>query len=314
MWPQRIGHSNPAGLSGRVGTQACLYAGPGIHTFESAERNLGLFRCASVFADTARTWPEYVRPWFLGDGNADLDWASWARGHSDRRLVITLSLVPTGVPPDWRDLGAMGRYDGWYRTLGHNLVAAGLGNSVIRLDPEANFKPGTESVGSDGAEIASWRTFWARAATALKATPGSHFRMDWTVNAGFRNLPLAELYPGPAAVDIIGVDAYDELVNGTDPSPGLDRWRAVAQEPDGLESVARFAQLQRKPLSVPEWGLLDSWAGAGDDPDYVNGMLSAFTSEHVLYESYFDNHALAGVLPIEQAPRSLALYRSSVDP
>jgi hypothetical protein len=305
----RAGAAGAAGGAGGAGTEACLYAGPGIQAFEASEQSLGPFRCAMVFADTAEAWPAYVRPWFLGGGDPTRDWAAWTRADPARRLIITLSLVPTDVPADWRDLGAAGRYDGWYQTLGRNLVSAGLGDSVIRLDPEANFKPGTESAGSNAAEIASWRILWARAANILKATPDSGFRLDWTVNAGYRDLPLAEVYPGSSAVDIIGIDAYDQLAVRSAPPAGPGRWNAVISEPDGLDAVARFAEQHHKRFSIPEWGLLDSTAGAGDDPDYVSGMLSVFQRDQVLYQSYFDNGGRPGVVPIEQAPRSLALYR-----
>ena len=44
----------------------------------------------------------------------------------------------------------------------------------------------------------------------MRGVPASHLLFDWNVNANYRNIPLADFYPGDSYVDIIGIDAYDE--------------------------------------------------------------------------------------------------------
>jgi hypothetical protein len=39
-------------------------------------------------------------------------------------------------------------------------------------------------------------------------------------------------------------------------------------------------------MSLPEWGLLESLNG--DDPAYINGIGSAFSSKNFSFECYFD--------------------------
>jgi hypothetical protein len=268
--------------------------------------------CAMVYNDDADSWQSWSVPWFTVTREAGENWASWKRVESSRSLVITQSLVPSNAPSNWRQLGAQGAYDSWYKRLGESLVHAGLGNSIIRLAPEANFKYGYQALGSTAADQDAWRMFWARAAGILKSTPGSHFRLDWTVNAGYTPIPFENYYPGNKAVDIIGVDAYDELATGGNPPIGQARWKAIYNEPLGLGAVVKFAAANKKPLSVPEWGLIKAGtsSGVGDDPIYVEHMAQIFASEPLAYESYFGPAAGTGnVIPLQQAPKSTAVYR-----
>ncbi len=265
-----------------------------------------------VFNDASPTWATWAQPWFTATRVTGENWAKWVHARRGRSLVITQSIAPSAAPSNWRARGAAGAYDRWYRILGENLVRDGLGRSIIRLAPEANFKPGVGSAGSTAAQLQQWRQFWARGALALKSVPGSHFRLDWAVNAGYRPLPFSSYYPGSKAVDIIGVDAYDDLVNGHRPPPGPSRWHQIYAQPDGLAAVLAFARQQGKPLSVPEWGLLPrSQGGGGDDAAYVSGMASVFDSTNLAYESYF-NPPSSTVLRLQEAPQASSVYRSLV--
>jgi hypothetical protein len=128
------------------------------------------------------------------------------------------------------------------------------------------------------------------------------------VNAAVRPVPLGSFYPGDRYVDVIGVDAYDEI------EPGFrgSRLAALLAAPDGLRQVRAFAARHHKPMSVPEWGIgppaASGQAGAaGDDPAYVNALAREFRSGRVLYEGYF----AGGVQGPEllSAERSLRAYR-----
>jgi hypothetical protein len=219
-------------------------------------------------------------------------------------------MLPADAPADWRVLGARGAYDGYARQLAENLVAEGLGHSVIRLGWEANDGADAESaLGTDPSEYRDWALYWARIVRAMRSVEGAHFVFDWTVNQGYRPIALDDWYPGDSVVDIIGIDAYDSGIADYSLTPP-QRWSKLSHEPDGLDAVAAFAARHHKAVSVPEWGLLreGSSGGGGDDPTYVAGIASFVETHPVAYESYFD-HGTGAVLPIEDAPASRVEYR-----
>src|SRR5207244_2984092 len=142
----------------------------------------------------APDWPSWENPWFVVERNPDYNWAKWVAGapaDSPRQLIITNNLFPAQENnSDWLHLGAAGAYDEHARALARNLVAAGLGNSVIRLAHEANYTGYPYSVGGTDADFALWRQFWRRMVIAMRSVPGAHFLFDWCINAHWRPLPL----------------------------------------------------------------------------------------------------------------------------
>jgi hypothetical protein len=77
---------------------------------------------------------------------------------------------------------------------------------------------------------------------------------------------------GDDVVDIVGIDAYDAGV----PS-GRSRWSSVYGQPDGIQTVLRFAAAHGKPMSIPECGalaLLRSPAMARAEPAQHRGLLT----------------------------------------
>jgi Glycosyl hydrolase family 26 len=303
----------PAGsAAGHPRARACVYAAHSHRTMQRFERMVGrTLDCAVVFNNAAPNWHYWERPWFVSHNDPDLNWARWATApHTSRLLVISQSLTPGSVlGGDWRTAGAWGRYDAHFTALARNLVAAGLGRSVIRLAHEANYAGSTNPVGARRFQQLAWRRFWRRAVRAMRRVPGAHFRFDWTVNAAFDPIPLARIYPGNDVVDMVGVDAYDAGVRAT-----RGRWHALASRPVAIDDVARFAARHHKPLSIPEWGLMPrgrQWLGGGDDPAYVAGIDRVLRTRRVAYQAYFYAHDTAAQL--RRSPRALrrvrALYR-----
>ncbi|HVM65026.1 MAG TPA: glycosyl hydrolase [Acidimicrobiales bacterium] len=294
---------------------ACLYPHNSLATLASTGRAVGRpYACAMVYNTAAPTWQEWASPWFTHDDDPDQDFAAWLSGAPGRLLVISQAMVPTKSPADWAHAGATGAYDGWIRTLAGNLVAAGMGGSIIRLGFEANGDWNIDSVGSTPSAQADWRAYWARFVSVVRSVPGAHFQFDWTVNAGWRGLPLAAWYPGDAAVDIVGVDFYDTSAAHRTYQNVLSRWAGEFGEPDGPSQVIAFANAHHKPLSIPEWGVVQTskW-GAGDNPVYVNGIASVVANNAVRYQGYFDA-TTGGVIPLTEAPRALANYRAHFGP
>ena len=168
----------------------CVYPRESIATLQSIDDLTGHeFTCVTAYSNNSSNWAEWEQPWFATTSIADWQWARWVRQASDRRLILTLSLVPLDAPANWRQVCAAGSYDGHARDLGQNLVAEGLSNSVIRLAPEANNpSTGTASVGDTSAQLLAWRQCWAQVAHSMRV-PGSSFLFDWTVNSGYRDIP-----------------------------------------------------------------------------------------------------------------------------
>jgi len=78
----------------------------------------------------------------------------------------------------------------------------------------------------------------------------------------------------------------------------------------GIRDVRRFAKRHHKPLSIPEWGVLQPGglhSGGGDDAGYVNGIAAVVRHNTVTYQSYFFAHEWAEQLT--HGPASLAAYR-----
>lgn len=292
------------------GKSVCAYSAHHISTLDAfsalVHRDVN---CALVYNDASVNWQGWETPWFIHHGDPDVNWARWATAPGmERRLVITQNLFPAELnDADWRAAGARGDYAEHARTLARNLVAAGLGDAVIRLGHEANGTWYPDSIGDTLEEHELWRQFWRQTVLAMKSVPGANFRFDWCVNAWYRAIPFAQYYPGDDVVDFVGVDAYD---GGIAASTALDqRWPIVFGREGGVREVLRFATAHGKPLTIPEWGVApaSTMLSGGDDPGYVDGIAGVVRHNTVAYQSYFYKYEWATQLA--DGPLSLAAYR-----
>jgi beta-mannanase len=294
--------------TGLPSKEACVYSQHQVSILQQFSQMVGRqINCAMVFANTATTWTQWENPWFINYYDSDLDWSQWATTPgTNRSLVITLSLIPSNVEgQDWLDQGAAGDYEQYAQTLAANLVAAGLGSSIIRLAPEMNGSWYPYSLGTTQAQWAQWDQFWTNTVEAMRSVPGANFKFDWCIAALWRPLPLSEIYPGNNVVDIIGVDAYDTGNLGT---TAAARWNRTYNGPDGIGAVLSFARSQGKPVSIPEWGVTTTAEnGFGDDPTFVNGIASVVKNNPVVYQSYF--YKYGQVTELAPGTQSLAAYR-----
>jgi beta-mannanase len=219
---------------------------------------------------------------------------------------------PNGVPDPsaWEPSCAAGNDNAYAAALAQNLVAAGFGNAVIRLGLEMNGNWEPDFMGTTMTEQQQWAQCFAQEVGAMRSVNGAHFLFDWDPNACVENVPLENFYPGNAAVDIIGVDAYDAYCNptGEPSSPGPAAFSALASEPDGLNAVTAFAAQQGKPMSLPEWGTVAAPTGMGDDGYYVQAIGQWVASNDVAFQSYFDAGD-DGVLALDASnPNTLSAY------
>lgn len=289
------------------GKRECVYSALSIGVLNQFERMVGRrINCVLVYNDAAPTWAGWETPWFIGDGNPDINWANWVAAAKGRTLIITENMFPTSVDStNWRQAGADGAFTSHAKILARNLVAAGLGSSVIRLGHEANGSWYPDNIGDTPRDYRLWKQFWRVTVLAMRSVPGADFRFDWCVNAGYRDIPFADYYPGNDVVDIIGVDAYDAGLRGNTPN----RWNTLYNEPGGLADVLAFAKAHNKPLSIPEWGVAPKHVAfsGGDDPAYVNGIANVVANNEVAYQSYFYHLAFATAL--STFTKSLSAYR-----
>ena len=268
-----------------------------------------------MFNNAASSWSKLVTPWFTVHSDPDLDWAAWRRADPDRRLVISQALVPDGVPSEWRMRAARGDYDAYAVALAEHLVAAGLGDSVIRLSHEANWTQSKDGLGPDPALFPAWRDAWRRFALAMSSVEDAAFLFDWTVNPGVRPVAFDEYYPGDDVVDIIGVDIYDfwdEARLGPAPADPQARWRMRFDEPRGAAELIAFAAAHGKPLSIPEWGVASNGfqGGIGDNPSFVRNIADLVDDHQPIYQAYFAKSVDALLV---DASRSFAVYRDAFD-
>lgn len=288
----------------------CVYTGS-ISSLTALSELAGTpINCTVAYNDANPTWNQWVDPWFTHPRpSADTDWSSWIKADpAVRRVVVTQEMIPDNVPANWRVLGAHGTYDHYARELAANLVAAGLGNAIIRLGHEMNGTWYHDSVGDNPAQYRDWAEYWARIVRAMRSVKGAHFLFDWNVNAGYRDIPLNTFYPGNDVVDMIGIDIYDAGMPGN-PGNQAARWASLDREPDGLAQIAAFARAHGKPLSFPEWAMVSAGTGgAGDDPAYIRGIAAAIKNNNVVYQSYWDKSA-GGVLPLQNVPEALSLWK-----
>jgi hypothetical protein len=291
---------------------SCVYVGGTTAGLASFAKLTGQpVDCVLVYNDTSTTWSQWADPWFT---QPKYGWQPWLQADpTDRRVVISQEMIPSQVPSDWRELGAGGAYDRYARELATNLVAAGMGNAVIRLGHEMNGTWYQDDIGSDPAQYGDWAAYWALIVKAMRSVPGADFVFDWNVSTAGQDIPFSSYYPGDDVVDVIGVDIYDSDVRG-DPSDPATRWTRLENQPGGLAQIVAFARAHGKPLSFPEWGVVAaSDGGLGDDPAFVTGLATVIKDNSVLYEAYFDR-ATGGVLPLADAPRSLAAWEKYFGP
>ncbi|SMQ16404.1 Glycosyl hydrolase family 26 [Streptomyces sp. Ag82_O1-12] len=228
-------------------------------------------------------------------------WANWRRERADRLLVLNVPLMERNEEglSDWevRRLlrqAAEGRFDHHFRRLAERLVELGVPDTVLVLGWEMNGITYTHRCGPDPE---SWKQYWNRIVTTMRAVPGQKFRFDFTPSRGRDAVPWTQCYPGDDTVDIIGMDAYDQ--------PRGMSFDEQVTEPYGLQHHVEFAKAHGKAISFPEWGLFRN----GDNSEYMKRMLAWMDEHKPLYQTLTD-YCPHGVWQCDDNPRASQVYRS----
>lgn len=237
----------------------------------------------------------------------------------------------TGNPSvsiDWRVQGATGTFNTFWQQWGIRLVAAGLGNSIIRLAHECNATYEPHYIGYFASQRTNWVTYFQNIVTTLKAISGQQFTFEFNVSPNGQALAQSNYYPGNTFVDYIGIDQYDETTTAYHGTTG-QQWNTIlnGQGVVGLASVLAFAVTNNKPMAFSEWALAPTISnGFGDDPTFIINMATLFGSSTppnwaggtvppVAYQSLYNPIAVSGSTvtspygqPIESSPNSLTAY------
>ncbi|WP_333776702.1 glycoside hydrolase family 26 protein [Streptomyces sp. IBSBF 3136] len=230
-------------------------------------------------------------------------WARWRREKTDRTLVLNVPMQERNEEnlsdDEVRSLlrqGAAGQFDRHFRALAERLVDLRVPDTVVVLGWEMNGITYTHRCGPDPD---SWKAYWNRIVTTMRAVPGQRFRFDFAPSRGRDAVPWTECYPGDDTVDIIGMDSYDQ--------PAGMSFDEQVTEPYGLQRHVEFAEAHGKPISYPEWGLFRN----GDDAAYMSRMLAWIAEHRPLYNTLTD-YCPHGVWQCARNPLASAVYRSTL--
>ncbi len=247
---------------------------------------------------------DYVLEFQGTEAQANLGWPAYMRSHftptymGSRKLMLGASLSPVKAngPTDyytrlqtWTQL-ADGVQDATWTAMATNLVADGLGTSVLRGAHEFNEPMFAHRVLPG--EEAAFKAAWQRWHGVVSAVPGAAFHFNWNPTTGDYNgngLVVENCYPGDAYVDTIDLDLYDRwYARGATPSAPRTFAEQTAKWSEhlnmnqptwrGLTFWRDFAATRGKGMGFSEWGLgayfnqADGNHGGGDNDYFVNQM------------------------------------------
>jgi hypothetical protein len=243
-------------------------------------------------------------------------WAKdWGGSPYASRLLITIPMLPKDTSTTIQQ-GATGAYDAHFKAAAQHLVAAGMGNAIIRVGHEFNQDWPRWAARSAPAAYAS---YFRHIVTAMRSVTGQSFRFTWCPAASYAGWDATTAYPGDGYVDVVSVDSYDSWWNHPTVTP-QQRWTNIvtANKQGGLNFWAGFARAHNKPFGFSEWGLVNKTAavahggGGGDDPYFIQQMHDWIANHDVAYESYFEKNAPDGSHMLEGTlfPRAASLYKA----
>ena len=217
--------------------------------------------------------------------------------------------------------GAAGDYNVYWRTLAHNLVDRGLGDTTLRIGWELN---GNWFRWSAYQDPVSWVAYWRQIVNTMRSVSPA-LKFDYSVALGstyanpFGTSPTSSppgVYPGDQYVDIVSASLYDQWYGQTACTPTSQpdgcksasaRWTYLTGQRYGLTELSKFAKAHQKPLGFSEWALASTGSfaggGGGDDVYFMQSFHAWLVAASanlsggrgVAYEVYFDKDHLPNV-------------------
>jgi hypothetical protein len=258
--------------------------------------------------------------WSGMDGTGgSLNWLLDAWKGTGYTISLGVPILPTnssGTAVGTLAQGATGAFNSYYVTLAQNLVAGGESNDYLRLGWEFDGSWTPWYAGTASAE-ASFAAYFQQIVTTMRSVPGANFRFVWNPDAAAfttSGYSVAAAYPGNAYVDVIGLDSYDQ--SWATPQTSANAWSSTSLP--NLTAARQFASANGKPLALCEWGVAirSDGHGLGDDPSYINHMVSWMetSSNDVAYETYFDANSsgVNSLITGGSFPNSLAAFTADL--
>jgi hypothetical protein len=267
-------------------------------------------------------WQSYTGEWW--NDYRPQHWQAWkAANPTGRRLVLAVSPFPKNGLSGGNDYdkagspearqkyqaAAAGEYNEYYRQLGEQLKALGLGDTIIRFGHEmtGGWYVYSISVGASDEIRQEKQVNYGKAfnefAKTLLAIPDTNFEFCWNPNTDSDPAHLIRCYPGDEYVDYIAFDQYDHSLNtyssnaayhtSTDQNyrRGIQQqaWNQMMRTGWGTPTwFATFAQQHDKPLVIAEWGLwLQDNEDGGDNPYFIEKMYEWINANNVAWHVYF---------------------------
>jgi hypothetical protein len=238
---------------------------------------------------------------------SDAQWALGCWQGQPYRLSIGVPLIVKGAT---LSAAAAGDYDEEFQKLGALLVAKGQANAILRIGWE--FNGGWYAWKADGDPV-SFKGAFRHVVQVLRATPGQHFQIAWNPSMNAGALAPDALWPGDDAVDLVGLDVYNQSWRGQDKDPAV-RWQGHLTANYGLNWLAQFSAMHHKPIVIPEWGTgtRPDGHGWGDDPLFIHNMAAWMRAHKVAYQSYWDFTApdYDSTMSAGKFPQTLEAYKA----
>lgn len=212
------------------------------------------------------------------------------------KVIVGVGLLVDGSTDTFSDVAA-GKHDTEFTQLANSFAAA-CPNAIIRLAWEMNANSKWYAWQPTKAQAADFQSAYKRVVGIFRKA-SSKFKIDFTITANnpvlgdtARNGVFDLLYPGDSYVDIVGIDHYDfNAIKSPDHNSFLKSCRPT-QGP-GLDDVAEFCRAHKKPMSIPEWGVvMPVNNGQGDNAFFITAM-RAWMEAHadiLAYEAYFNDN------------------------
>jgi hypothetical protein len=168
---------------------------------------------------------------------------------------------------------AAGNADYYFKQIRKLLLDYNIKNAIIRLGWESNcgcYPWGVPNPESNTVERQNYKNAYRRAHTIM--TTDSDNRNDSfefvfdTIGDGWESGDGQLLYPGDDIVDYIGMDVYDK---GTLANRQTHWQTKILPKLTALET---FAKSRKKPMVIPEFGLISKDDGGGDNAIYIENM------------------------------------------
>lgn len=296
-----------------------------VYSWGISGHNKGLDAAYASWLNRPALWVEDFQPterWdnINGSGGWQLGpWSEWAKANPSRRLILSVVLLPgpwngggpqagidAGIPVSLEE-GAKGSYNKHFQKLAENLVAKGLGQSILRLGWE--FNGGWYAWRAVKKEEA-FAEYWRQIVKTMRSVPGAEsLQFCWNPTNNMVQIDARKCWPGDEYVDYVGVDVYDQSwLPDTYPFPKdateeevlrrqKNAWNGWiwSKQQYGLELWRDFAREHGKPLSIPEWGVCSRKDGHGgmDNPYFIQKMHDFITDpeNNVAFHCYFDVEA-----------------------